>query len=311
MLFSWVGAAALGGFLGRNVQAFVSAVISGAAGTYVLTLTEDADVGTDLVVQPGQSVIISGDAGDTMCQLKSGSSAVYQSICTGANTQSTRDGFSQTCEWVASGGPRWRSGGFSVGESGSLVIEWLTIGCDDGRSCDERVQVTHGGVMSITSSILDISVYVMRGGRAIFRQTSFTYKIGSPDIELQAGPDSRDDQGYQLRETVVTVIGCTFMPNPEWQPTESDNSNGRSRWLPHINGGATVIFVDMRVDANMLGGGPCSILGLLAQHSTLKLENVSVVDFGSLTGIVTRGGNQLVISPTRLFDGLNFNLNDL
>eukprot|EP01050_Picozoa_sp_SAG11_P010884 SAG11_NODE_1116_length_5800_cov_21.451149_2_plen_675_part_00 len=63
MLFSWVGAAALGGFLGRNVQAFVSAVISGAAGTYVLTLTEDANVGTDLVVQPGQNVIISGDAG--------------------------------------------------------------------------------------------------------------------------------------------------------------------------------------------------------------------------------------------------------
>eukprot|EP01051_Picozoa_sp_SAG22_P001635 SAG22_NODE_66_length_22936_cov_626.714279_20_plen_1767_part_00 len=61
--YSWVGAAALGGFLGQNVDAFVSAVISGAAGTYVLTLTEDADVGTDLVVQPGQNVNISGDAG--------------------------------------------------------------------------------------------------------------------------------------------------------------------------------------------------------------------------------------------------------
>ena len=33
---------ALGGFLGQNVAAFVSAVISGAAGTYVLTLVEDA-----------------------------------------------------------------------------------------------------------------------------------------------------------------------------------------------------------------------------------------------------------------------------
>eukprot|EP01052_Picozoa_sp_SAG31_P014912 SAG31_NODE_943_length_10852_cov_22.874454_3_plen_128_part_00 len=63
MLFSWVGAAALGGFLGQNVAAFVSAVISGAAGTYVLTLMEDADVGTDLVIQPGQVVVISGDAG--------------------------------------------------------------------------------------------------------------------------------------------------------------------------------------------------------------------------------------------------------
>eukprot|EP01051_Picozoa_sp_SAG22_P003500 SAG22_NODE_172_length_16609_cov_14.370806_2_plen_2010_part_00 len=61
MLFSWVGAAALGGYLGRDVATFVSAVISGAAGTYVLTLAEDANVGTDLVIQPGQNVIISGD----------------------------------------------------------------------------------------------------------------------------------------------------------------------------------------------------------------------------------------------------------
>jgi hypothetical protein len=45
------------------VAAFVSAVISGAAGTYVLTLDGDADVGTDLVIEPGQNVIISGDLG--------------------------------------------------------------------------------------------------------------------------------------------------------------------------------------------------------------------------------------------------------
>eukprot|EP01050_Picozoa_sp_SAG11_P001295 SAG11_NODE_55_length_19449_cov_28.630135_4_plen_422_part_00 len=60
MLFSWLGAAALGGFLGRNVVAFVSAVISGAAGTYVLTLVENADIRTDLTIQPGQ---VSGPAG--------------------------------------------------------------------------------------------------------------------------------------------------------------------------------------------------------------------------------------------------------
>ena len=37
-LFYWVRAAALGGFLGHNVLAFVSAVNSGAVGTYALTL---------------------------------------------------------------------------------------------------------------------------------------------------------------------------------------------------------------------------------------------------------------------------------
>eukprot|EP01051_Picozoa_sp_SAG22_P010674 SAG22_NODE_973_length_6217_cov_52.971723_3_plen_1437_part_00 len=90
MLFSWVGAAALGGFLGQNVAAFVSAVISGAAGTYVLTLVEDADVGTDLVVQPGQNVIISGDARLTEA-------------------------------------PRWGNGGFTVGEMGTLSLTWLGL----------------------------------------------------------------------------------------------------------------------------------------------------------------------------------------
>jgi hypothetical protein len=90
-LFSWVGAAALGGFLGQNVAAFVSAVISGAAGTYVLTLMEDAGVGTDLVVQPGQNVIISGDAGLAVA-------------------------------------PRWGSGGVTVGEMGSLLLTHVSLG---------------------------------------------------------------------------------------------------------------------------------------------------------------------------------------
>eukprot|EP01050_Picozoa_sp_SAG11_P018847 SAG11_NODE_2913_length_2842_cov_109.057966_1_plen_623_part_00 len=93
LLYSWVGAAALGGFLGRNVQAFVSAVISGAAGTYVLTLVEDADVGTDLVVQPGQNVTISGDVG-------------------------------------LAEAPRWGVGGFSVGEMGSLSLSYVQLDAD-------------------------------------------------------------------------------------------------------------------------------------------------------------------------------------
>jgi hypothetical protein len=89
-LFSWVGAAALGGFLGQNVAAFVSAVISGAAGTYVLTLTEDADVGTDLIVQPGQNVIISGDVGLVEA-------------------------------------PSWGVGSFVVQERGSLALRYLKV----------------------------------------------------------------------------------------------------------------------------------------------------------------------------------------
>eukprot|EP01051_Picozoa_sp_SAG22_P004372 SAG22_NODE_232_length_14402_cov_58.042159_2_plen_579_part_00 len=114
-LFSWVGAAALGGFLGQNVAAFVSAVISGAAGTYVLTLTEDADVGTDLVVQPGQNVIISGDVG------------LAEAL-------------------------RWGTGGFTVGEMGSLSLSYVHM---DATSA---IAVTVGGSLSLANLALPAQV---------------------------------------------------------------------------------------------------------------------------------------------------------
>eukprot|EP01045_Picozoa_sp_COSAG04_P012454 COSAG04_NODE_839_length_9957_cov_18.873504_6_plen_418_part_00 len=50
-----------GGYLGSDFQAFFSAVVSGAAGVYVGMLVEDAGIGTDLVVTPGQSVSVAGD----------------------------------------------------------------------------------------------------------------------------------------------------------------------------------------------------------------------------------------------------------
>ena len=123
MLFSWVGAAALGGFLGINVQAFVSAVISGAAGTYVLTLTEDADVRTDLVIQPGQSVIINGDAGLVEA-------------------------------------PRWGTGGFTVGEMGSLSWTHLSFG--------NRLSVSRNGMAQLEQCALDSSSsLIVTGGGSL------------------------------------------------------------------------------------------------------------------------------------------------
>ena len=53
-------------------------------------LTEDANVGTDLIVQPGRNVIISGDAG-------------------------------------LDEAPRWGSGGFAVGETARLSLKHLVL----------------------------------------------------------------------------------------------------------------------------------------------------------------------------------------
>jgi hypothetical protein len=59
-LHSWVGAATDGGYLGSDARAFVSAVLSGAAGYYALALDANAVVAVDVVIHPGQDVHISG-----------------------------------------------------------------------------------------------------------------------------------------------------------------------------------------------------------------------------------------------------------
>eukprot|EP01045_Picozoa_sp_COSAG04_P011127 COSAG04_NODE_708_length_10915_cov_5.000555_6_plen_949_part_00 len=64
-MYSWQGQASLGGYIGLNSEAFFSSVVSGAAGTYMCTLGEDAGISTDLNVERGQILSVSGSAGAT------------------------------------------------------------------------------------------------------------------------------------------------------------------------------------------------------------------------------------------------------
>ena len=57
--YSWSGP--VGGFLGSDVQPFLSAVLTGAPGWYFITLTDDQAVETALTVGLGQSVSVSGN----------------------------------------------------------------------------------------------------------------------------------------------------------------------------------------------------------------------------------------------------------
>ena len=57
-----MGAASEGGYLGADSAAFFSAVVSGAAGSYLVRLTEDVGISMDLAIEPGQDVHISGDS---------------------------------------------------------------------------------------------------------------------------------------------------------------------------------------------------------------------------------------------------------
>ena len=60
-MFSWQGQASFGGYIGDDFGSFFSSVVSGAAGTFMGTLTQDAGTTPDLTIQPGQAVLVAGD----------------------------------------------------------------------------------------------------------------------------------------------------------------------------------------------------------------------------------------------------------
>jgi hypothetical protein len=127
-LYSWMGAASEGGYLGADAQSFFSAVVSGAAGSYIVTLTEDAGVSTDLMIEPGMDVRISGD---------SGLAAV----------------------------PSWGASGFTVRQFGSLSLSGVTLAgaltvqaggtaTISSGSLNGRVTVQSSGVLYLSQVIL-------------------------------------------------------------------------------------------------------------------------------------------------------------
>jgi hypothetical protein len=89
-LYSWVGPAAFGGYLGQDVLAFLAAVISSAEGLFNLLLGKSASISTALTIKPGQRVRISGNA--SMAEA-----------------------------------PSWGSGGFTVGELGELSLTHIRV----------------------------------------------------------------------------------------------------------------------------------------------------------------------------------------
>jgi hypothetical protein len=88
--FSWQGQASLGGYIGADILSLVSSIVSGAAGTFLGTVTEDAGVLVDLAIKPAQLVLLVG----------------LRSL-------------------VAA--PAWGSGSFTVQERGSLTLEYIRL----------------------------------------------------------------------------------------------------------------------------------------------------------------------------------------
>ena len=115
-----MGAASEGGYLGADAQSFLSAVVSGAAGAYFVTLMGDAGIGTDLTIQPGQDVRIIGDLGLIEA-------------------------------------PSWGGGGFTVREGGSLSLTNVGIQGTISVLNGGRAAV-HGGNLALISGDVDVSL---------------------------------------------------------------------------------------------------------------------------------------------------------
>eukprot|EP01047_Picozoa_sp_COSAG01_P060090 COSAG01_NODE_7314_length_3255_cov_4.176489_1_plen_622_part_00 len=80
---SWVGPAAEGGYIGGDALTFVSAVVSGAAGLFMLTLTTlAASISTLLTVEPGQVVAISSAVGQHTTWGTGGFSVLQRGVLT-------------------------------------------------------------------------------------------------------------------------------------------------------------------------------------------------------------------------------------
>ena len=125
MMYAWVGQASLGGYIGEVFAAFFSSVISGAAGTYMVKMTRNETVHTDLTIEPGQVVVINGGR------------ALLQA-------------------------PTWGSGGFTVGESASLSLNYMQI--------DTVIQMNEGASqLTLDSCELTFSAtMVLRAAKVTF-----------------------------------------------------------------------------------------------------------------------------------------------
>ena len=119
-MFSWQGQASFGGYIGDDFGSFFSSVVSGAAGTCMGTLTEDAGVSTDLTIQPGQAVLVTGDR------------SLARRRRSGADAGSVQAGGSLSLAYVGLGSV-WAFGTYSAGTSitlssgGSLSLASVTV----------------------------------------------------------------------------------------------------------------------------------------------------------------------------------------
>jgi hypothetical protein len=149
-LYSWIGAAGDGGYVGSDASSLVSSVTSGASGTFMMLVLFDAAVLAALVVRPWQLVYINGASNNVL----------------------------ETAP------PAWGSGSFEVEVDGSLSMNFMRIdspavshsgGLLSATASDFSGTLTsEGGTIQLRSCNLDASTTIVITGGGVFGLSSMS-----------------------------------------------------------------------------------------------------------------------------------------
>ena len=228
-----MGAASDGGYLGPDLEAFFSAVVSGAAGVYVGVVLQDAGIETDLVVRPGQRVSVSGDPSlPRPPRWGSGSFTVQQrgslalisvdlsaslSVMGGGNAVVTGCGGQLTSLTVThssfSASATTLGGSISLSNAGSVMLEDATFA--------EGAELTVEGGTSLSLSRMDVQADMLAqllstapAGKSVrLSEVTVTKTDGTQWPQLQPGTlvASMDSDGaLTLDPPAVSVFGWFF-----------------------------------------------------------------------------------------------------
>eukprot|EP01050_Picozoa_sp_SAG11_P011208 SAG11_NODE_1173_length_5602_cov_35.121933_6_plen_493_part_00 len=216
MLYAWVGQASLGGYIGEVFAAFFSSVVSGAAGTYMITLREDHDVRTELTMRPGQVVVISGDRslqqpptwgeGGSWTEVEQINSCDHANDGTCDITGNRRDrcapGTDDSDCGTASGIQSGRRA-FTVGEAASLSLSYVQVG-GAIRTNEGAMALTIDGCLLLFTD----AIFLQPGGLSLTMKS--TTMTSTETMLLRDGMHA-------------TFIGmdAQFGGNPSWVVTKS------------------------------------------------------------------------------------------
>eukprot|EP01047_Picozoa_sp_COSAG01_P040860 COSAG01_NODE_3464_length_6063_cov_22.453219_3_plen_365_part_00 len=195
-LHSWVGAATDGGYLGSDARAFVSAVLSGAAGYYALGLDADAEISTSISILLGQDVRISS------------SSTFAHDWGSGSFT-------------VQHGGLLALSG---VALTGSLTVEGGSNATVSGGSL-AAVRVQDGGTMTINTAIFGGVITVPSPGGVLILNT-----IVPPQVDVD--PLATVTQGAPRSAAAV----CAMLDGHYTTVSDAWRSSGRGGTVTGVTG---------------------------------------------------------------------------